>query len=267
MTAYDLWFESGTGLATYPGREPSRERPATPPDGWIGSAGPGIAPATWPRGTQTGLPMFHALTLRLPAEYRRRGAHLTSIAFFQGEGQFAEQRTPAPSPDPFEADVRAATDHPHLARRTDIIDGQFALLWLTDDEVEAGPVAPPPDSRRPGEHVAEDEGPNAWDTVAPMCAVWLLERPDLNAGWAPVDPMAAERTEGYTSPFESDFTLQPWAEQLAPCHLGGTSFPVQSLPDGLTPFYLELEELDGLNFGGGTAQLDLESDAFDWACG
>lgn len=278
LKAYDLWFESGTGLATFPGRPPTRERPSTPPDGWIGSAGPGIAPRTWPRGTLTGLPMFHALTLRLPAEYRRRGAGLTTVAFFQGEGQFAAARAEAPRTeglarlvprrtDPFEADVAAAEDHPHLARRTDIIDGQFALLWLTDEETAPGPVAPPPDARRDGEHVADDEGPNAWDTQEPTCAVWLLERPDPNAGTAPVDPMHAQQTAGYTSPYTSDFTLQPWVAGLAPCHLGGTSLPVQGLPDGLTPYYLEIEELPGLNFGGGSAQIDLESDAFDWACG
>ena len=43
--------------------------------------------------------------------------------------------------------------------------------------------------------------------------------------------------------------------------------PVQSLQDGFTPFYLELDELPGMNLGWGSAQIDLESDAFDWACG
>ncbi len=27
-----------------------------------------------------------------------------------------------------------------------------------------------------------------------------------------------------------------------------------------------LEELPGLNFGSGSAQIDLESESFDWAC-
>lgn len=38
------------------------------------------------------------------------------------------------------------------------------------------------------------------------------------------------------------------------------------MPDCLTPYYLELEDFAGLNFGTGAAQLDLESDTFDWAC-
>lgn len=51
-------------------------------------------------------------------------------------------------------------------------------------------------------------------------------------------------------------------------HLGGTAFPVQAMPAGLTPWYLEFEEISGLNFGGGgSAQIDLESNTFDWACG
>ena len=45
------------------------------------------------------------------------------------------------------------------------------------------------------------------------------------------------------------------------------AFPLQALPEGLTPYYLEIEEISGMNFGGGNAQLDLESGVFDWACG
>lgn len=62
---------------------------------------------------------------------------------------------------------------------------------------------------------------------------------------------------------------KPWALALEgrDGHLGGTAFPYQALPEGLTPYYLEFWEFGGLNFGGGSAQLDLESEVFDWACG
>lgn len=265
--AFDLWFETPDGAADHPSRPTTWPRPGAAPAGWIGSAGPGIAPATWPRGSQTGLPMFHAITLLLPPEYRRRGPDLPAIAFFQGEGQFAEPLTATDGEDPFVVDVASAVDHPTLGRRVDLIDGEFALVWLTRSEYDGGPAAPPPDPRRPGEHVADDEGPNAWDTHEPTRLVWLVDRPDPNAGHAPVDAMAAATTPGYVTPFGADFRRLPWAAALAWSHLGGTAFPVQSQQDGFTPFYLELEELPGLNFGGGIAQVDLESDAFDWSCG
>ncbi|MFC8191585.1 hypothetical protein ACFUMH_07970 [Cellulomonas sp. NPDC057328] len=275
MKAYDLWFENGTGIGQHPLLEATQPLPSDAPVGWIGSAGAAVDPRTWPRGPLTGLPMFHALTLLLPPDYRRRGPDLPAVGFFQGEGQFAHPRAdadPAAGPldveDPFEVDLGRAVDHPQLQRRTDIIDGRFALLWLTHEEYSRGPVAPPPDTRRPGEHVADDQGPNAWDTVTPTRSVWLLERDDPNVGRVPVDPVAADGTPGWTNPYTADFSDRaPWAKRLGWYHLGGTAMPVQSLPEGLTPFFLEIDELPGLNFGGGSAQIDLESDTFDWACG
>lgn len=275
MRAYDLWFAADRGIATHPEGTPVRPAPAAQPDGWIGSAGPGIEQRSWPRGPLTGLPMFHLLTLRLPPAYRRRGAAQTAIAFFQGEGQSARPRPGAQPPtrlrrllartDLFAQAVRCATDHPRLERRTDLIGGQFALLRLTEEEFAANPSVPPPDPRRPGQHVANDDGPNAWDTRAPTRPVWLVERPDPNAGLAPADPFGAT-PPGYVTPCTDQGDRLPWAQDLAPCHLGGTAFPEQDLPDGLTPFYLELAELPGANFGGGVAQLDLDSDVFDWSC-
>lgn len=267
MKAYDFVFETPGGYSFSP--QAQSFQLTVPPgaaSGWIGSAGPAIAPATWPRGTRTGLPMFHAVTLRLPVEYQRNGPGLPGIAFFQGEGQFAEESSPDPS-DPFVLDVAAASPHPQLNRRTDIIGGQFALIWLTEAELAGGPTRPPADSRRPGEHLADDEGPNAWDTQQPTAAVWLTARTDPNAGIAPVELPDPDADTDYEGLFTADWQFKPWAAPLAGrCHLGGTTFPVQGLPEDLTPYYLELEELPGLNFGGGNAQLDLESETFDWAC-
>lgn len=271
MDSYDVMFSTGDGHVTYRAYPPSPEgeeapaEPDRPADGWIGGAGPAIDPATWPRGPLTGLPMFHAITLRLPPEYQRHGPGLPGIAFFQGEGQFAEQRDVDPD-DPFEIDLARCRPHPQLHLREDVIDGKFALLWLTEAEL-AGPTAPPPDPRRPGEHTDEDEGPNAWDSHAATRQVWLTPRPDPNAGLAPVpDP---DPEDAYQDPVDPDtYHLRPWAAPLlARCHLGGTALPVQELPEGLTAWYLELEEFGELNFGGGNAQIDLESGTFDWACG
>lgn len=142
-------------------------------------------------------------------------------------------------------------------------------MWLTEAELAGGPVAPPPDVRRPGEHEPDDEGPNAWDGPVPTRRVWLAVRPDPNTGRAPTD-VDETSPEDYRQPWDQATRgWHPWAKDIfGRSHLGGTSFPVQALPDGLTPYYLELEELSGLNFGGmGVAQIDLESDVFDWACG
>ncbi|WP_051275049.1 hypothetical protein [Cellulomonas sp. URHD0024] len=265
--AFDLWFEAEGGLRMSSGDGPTFPVPASAvPSGWIGTTGPGFDPTTWPRGTATGLPMFHAITLLLPEDFQRRGPHYPAVAFFQGEGQFAASRTAADADDPFEVDLARSTPHAQLRRREDVIDGQFALVWLTQEEFDAGPSAPPPDPRRPGEHVATDEGPNAWDTLEPTRTVWLRERPDPNAGLPPVDAFGADGSPGYVSPFDEQFAVLPWAQDLPTSHLGGTAFPVQGLAEGFTAYYLELEELPGLNFGSGIAQIDLESDAFDWAC-
>jgi len=82
--------------------------------------------------------------------------------------------------------------------------------------------------------------------------------------------MVADSTSGYVCPYDAEddaFELLPWARDLAMrSHLGGTSFPVQTLQPGFTPWYLELEELPGMNLGSGSAQIDLESESFDWAC-
>lgn len=275
LMAWDLAFRfgKGDGVSRAPGGPADAALPSQPPSGWTGSLGPGVRWEQWPRSLNTGLPMMHVLTLRLPDDFQRRGPQFPGIAVFAGEGQFAyNSEVPIPSAestDPFLRDLAAAQEHPGLLRRRDVIDGEFAVLWLTEDELAAGPTAPRPDLRATGEHVDQSEGTNAWDNVEPTTDIWLVPRVDPNAGKAPVELWGDEiGADGYTNPF-SRGSLADWAEPLfAKSHLGGTAFPVQAMPQGLTPWYLELEEISGLNFGGdGNAQFDLESDIFDWACG
>ncbi|MFF0546537.1 hypothetical protein ACFYTF_27240 [Nocardia thailandica] len=269
MKAYDLGFgDSADKLAETPGGEPiTLDAPVR--SGWLGSDGPAIDPATWPRGPVTGLPMMHALTLRLPADYRRR-AGFVAISFFQGEGQFADATDPvepdSASDDPVARDLVATRIHPQSQLLHDEIGGAFALIWLTEDEFEGGPVAPPADVRVPGSPAATDGGCNAWDHVHPVVGIWLAERVgDPNVGLPPVEYVSGA---AYQDPLSDDAGWHPWAEPLfGRSHLGGTAFPVQALPEGLTPYYLEIEEMSGLNFGGGNAQIDLESGVFDWSCG
>lgn len=77
------------------------------------------------------------------------------------------------------------------------------------------------------------------------------------------------KPHGSYDPQDPRSIYKPWALALEgrDGHLGGTAFPYHALPEGLTPYYLEFWEFGGLNFGGGSAQLDLESEVFDWACG
>ncbi|GGK70056.1 hypothetical protein [Nocardia camponoti] len=268
MKAYDLGFgDSADKLAETPGGEPLVLKAAVR-SGWVGSDGPAIDPATWPRGPVTGLPMMHALTLALPADYQRRGAQYPAIAFFQGEGQFAnpadQVEADAESPDPVLRDLASTRVHPQLQLMHDEIGGVFALVWLTAAEYAAGPVAPPADVREEGTPASTDGGTNAWDNTSPTIGIWLAERDDPNVGIPPVeyDPYTS-----YKDPLTDDSGWEPWAEPLfGRSHLGGTAFPVQALPEGLTQFYLEIEEVGGLNLGGGIAQIDLESGVFDWAC-
>ncbi|MEV6276424.1 hypothetical protein [Nocardia sp. NPDC051832] len=275
MKAYDLGFgedpekllmePSGAPLPT---AAPELRRTDPVRAGWCGSHGPAIDSAMWPRGPITGRPMMHALTLRLPADYQRRGPEFPAIAFFQGEGQFADPDSPVTgdldSEDPFLRDLGGARAHPQLNLLEDIIGGAFALIWLRANEFDGGPTPPPADPRRAGEHDGDDGGCNAWDDVEPTISVWLAEREDPNTGSAPVE----DGDDDYQDPFDDDCEFRAWADELyGRSHLGGTAFPVQNTPDDLTPYYLEIEEMSGLNFGCGNARIDLESDVFDWSCG
>lgn len=267
--AWNLLFRSRDGVAAVPDAAPVGPVPSERPAGWAGGNGPGVEWKYWPRSSMTGLPMMHVITLRLPEEYRRQGEHFPGIGFFAGEQQFVEDavRADAASTDPFLRDLADAVDHPGLRRRRDIIGGEYALLWLTADELATGPTAPRADLRRPGTGPAEPELCNAWDHYAPPSEVWLVPRDDPNAGLAPQDLKGRAAPDGYTHPLDASSHYLPWAQAVQGLsHLGGTAFPVQTLPEGLTPWYLELEQIVGLNFGFGCAQIDLESDTFDWAC-
>ena len=75
---------------------------------------------------------------------------------------------------------------------------------------------------------------------------------------------------GYEDPWDEETgDFRNWADPLfCKCHLGGTALPEQSLPSGLSAYYLEIEEMGVLEFGDcGSAQIDLDNNVFDWACG
>lgn len=243
MTIYDLAFGTDpTSLTVHPsGRGPIAAPDGTPAPvlaGWSGGIAPGIGTEHWPHGAVHDLPMVHLLTLWLPAEYRRRGDDsLVAVSLFQADDHVADEA----------ADPGHHVRHPRQVDLEDVIGGSFAAIWLTRTEYDARsePPADPGTPRGP-------DGLNAWDHTATAVPVWLVERVgDPGAGQVPTEQHGAEVQRAFHGR----------------SHLGGTALPVQALPEGLTPYYLELEDgVGGANFGGGNCQYDLENDTFDWAC-
>ena len=266
MKAFNLFLDP------HPDSFPQTFPDDAPDVGWVGTDGPAVAPEQWPRSPLSGLPMLHGFTLLLPQDYRTQGPEYVAISFFQGDGEFVSEDTmskaSASSDDPYLRQLAEYSPHPMLQERVDILDQPFAFIWLTQAEYDGGPTAPPTDVRRPGEH-RQEESPSAWDTPVQDGRIRMTERTgDPNVGHAP-----NEDGEGdYQDPWADSANKQHgWADALWEVkhvgHLGGTSFPVQAMPENLSPYYLEFDEFGGLNFGTGAAQLDLKTDTFDWACG
>jgi hypothetical protein len=257
MHAYDMWFESGDHVAPDPGAQHALRSPiVAAPDGWVGSLGPSISPEVWPREPEFGKYMNHGITLRLPADYQRRGPDYPGVSFFQSIAPDLWERTAA-TPE-------LAAPNPRIVLRPDVIGGWGVLLWLTEAELR-GPKTEQPDDRVKTHKSATRSGAMVPEAYSPL---WLTEREnDPNVGRAPRNYRQTD------SPGESDYVDPDTHPEIGfgptsvvMSHLGGTALPAQLLPDNLTPYYLEINEFDNLNFGGGNAQIDLESDVYDWAC-
>jgi hypothetical protein len=291
---YDLLFGTDpNALHGHPrGLDWSEAKKLARPDairaGWAGGTGPGIARDAWPRSPTTGYPMTHLLTLELPEAYRRKGGELCGIALFQADDHVATatpgadaalERGEATSSEAFFVDlVKAhASRHPEAIALQDIIGGNFVLLWLRADEL-AGRTDPPADTRASATLPDPDQNLNAWDHASAEVPIWLAQRAfDPNAGKSPVEVYGEDDgaqeyvpSDAYVDVVNSSVPeLKAFFEEVhGRSHLGGTALPIQAMPEGLTPFFLELEDgIGGANFGGGNLQLDLERGVLDWACG
>ncbi|MGW6578071.1 hypothetical protein ACWF76_01495 [Streptomyces globisporus] len=280
MKAYDLGFgESADELSVRPGKPVGIDLPGARVAGWCGGRAPGIGTASWPRSPVTGLPMIHVITLELPEDYRRKGQDLVAVSFFHADDHVADDiegvdellagtaPTPEQAADPFLAAVAAtaAARHPQQQDLEDMIGGAHALIRLTAEEFAAPRIDPPADIRPDGLGDTYSRGQNAWDDSAPETTVWIGERTgDPNTGIAPAEDGEGGYVEAWSS---DDKDLEAfWSSIEGISHLGGTVMPCQALPEGLTPYVFELEDgVGGVNFGGGNAQIDLESGVFDWA--
>ncbi|MDR2256808.1 MAG: hypothetical protein LBE25_12540 [Arthrobacter sp.] len=275
-SAWNLGFEVEGGLAKDPGGKAEVPVPEHAPSGWAGTDGPNIPWENWPRHKVLGLPLMHLVTLFLPEEYRRKGPEYVGVAFFAAGGESDPEATgesqwelqDGPAWEAFNADLTAAVESEQTSYRLDVLGGPWALVWLTQEQIEAGPTPPHADPRPEAARgeIEYGDGENAWDSVSPTTRIWLLPREDPNAGVEPVEYAGDE--DEYEDPYP-DGDEAPWAGALFGwSHLGGTVFNVQALPEGLSPWYLEFEEFGHLNLGdAGTLQVDLETDVLDWACG
>ncbi len=121
--------------------------------GWAFGVPPGITPAQWPINPESGYPLRHGFTLRLPEDYRCHGPDIVAVSFFAAERDDVDATTvkelvelfadppasPPADPDlvPFWEAIQA--QHPRTYRMTDILDAQFAVILLTQSEFD-GPL-------------------------------------------------------------------------------------------------------------------------------
>lgn len=247
--------------------EPEILTPTRVEDGWIGSHGPNIPWRNWPRNPKNKLPMFHVITFRVPEEYRIKGEEYVGLSIFQGETLNSEDYEFDLPNSPFHKDFLEHVQHPAGKTLISQYEDAFAVIWLKEEQLQ--PKAPERDLTQPGENeISKLEEPNTWqkpfsyNPFKDYTPVWLVEREDLNTGKRPNE----DNEDGYIDSYELDDAIVDNLYSYS--HIGGTAFPVQGIPDGLTPYYVELEEFPGMNMGdAGNMQLDLKSDVVDWACG
>jgi hypothetical protein len=296
-------------------------RPGPECHGWCFGLPPGISPNQWPLDPLTGYPLVHGFTLRLPPDYRCHGQDIAGLSFFVSCNEHSDGGTTpdqtiqsamagptAPDDARYLPFWKSAQDsHPRLHRMIDLLDDSFAVILLTEVELN-GALCRPPDTTAASalschstprwiavgggrafsdwqmswagtthrEFIKKMLGdiPNArldWNRALR----WSPRADDPNAGKAPEDPFAMKKASGYQQPYyyeggviaSENFREHAWTAGHAPNHIGGTMKPIQSTPR-FSPFYVGFEEyLGGCNFGTGNCQLDFLNMKLDWACG
>ncbi|QOZ34629.1 hypothetical protein [Bradyrhizobium sp. CCBAU 53421] len=283
--------------------------------GWCYGLPPGIGSEQWPLSPHDGFPMQHCFTLRVPPQYRVKGETHVALAMFADQqydepveidavAQYLAAETIARPSDPNLLPYFAYRQnrHPMEFRMKDIIDHNFAAIWLTETEF-AGPLCRPPELA--GNPLLEANSPPRWlvkgaartafdVNVGRTSRIDELEKTywyrlfgripetghhgygiglalrddDPNVGKPPRDHLLHKGELGdYIAPYGEQGSARGLERLHGRNHLGGTMFPNQWTPK-YSATYLEIEEhFGGFNFGGGNGQLDLASMEFDWACG
>ncbi|MEG2267189.1 MAG: hypothetical protein RSA84_22160 [Acinetobacter sp.] len=193
--------------------------------------------------------------------------------------------------------------HPRLFRMEDSLGCSYAVILLTLQEFD-GPFCEPPELI-PNYYRDQQEAP-AWisvgnafnyfqDSVRPTdtpesnfvyrklgtipeqslafnLAISCQPRTfDPNAGISPTESNDTEYQSIYffyeDTAGNSQCGTHRWHNTHQPNHLGGSMSPVQSIPNEISPYYIEFEEyFGGYNFAAGNAWLDLKNMKFDFSC-
>jgi len=293
MQAYDLHIIK----RPYDANDPEHQ-------GWIFGKPRGIESRHWPIDPNSGYPLMHGFTLRLPEDHRVHGPEVVALSFFatapdHNDGMPTEGLVIADllkaHPDSAPTDEglapiwkHAREEHSRLHRMQDVLGCEYAVVLLTEEEFLGAECAVPEwvnspalsSVPRPGwldPHKNEAQGTNSFlDKI-------LGGSPSSEANFSRAirctprknDPNAGikaeefpDETSPYKSPYDSEtFEDLEWAKDHANDHIGGTMRPIQGVPD-FSPHYIGFEEYFGdYNFGGGNAQLDFLHMKFDWACG
>jgi hypothetical protein len=217
--------------------------------GWCFGLPAGISPRQWPLDPLTGYPLVHGFTLRLPPDYRCHGPEIAGLSFFascveHSDGgtapddaiQSAMTGPAAPDDERYLPFWNAAQDsHPRLHRMIDVLDDSFAVILLSEAELN-GPLCRLPDTTAASAlschstpHWISVGGARAyfdWQTGASSSGKaedhfiykilggipdarpgwsralrWSPRANDPNAGKAPEDPFAKKRASGYQQPY------------------------------------------------------------------
>ncbi|MFD1796390.1 hypothetical protein FQV27_00490 [Paracoccus aurantiacus] len=145
--AYDLYVLADSAPEIHGDRQ----------DGWCYGLPPGILPEEWPLDPANGYPMQHGFTLMLPKEYLCHGPDIVAISFFS---LAFDHNDGGPATNEAVAEAMAATEaptdpallpfwqayqhqHPRLHRMKDILDADYAIILLTQQEFDAPFTRPP----------------------------------------------------------------------------------------------------------------------------
>jgi hypothetical protein len=217
--------------------------------GWQHGLPPSITAAEWPRHARSGLPLVHGFTIRVPAEYRARGADRVALSYFHpgdtesyppAAAEAARVQaifggaglTDAEAAQPF---FRALAEHASARKDrtqlfTDLLQHTHAIVWLTEDEL-----------------------------AAPRCArPSSLPEGSLGKAMALDQPVRDAEPLGFSASEPERGTL---------IQLGGPLHWIQSEIEEFGDVVMEIEDgVGNANYGTGNCQIDLAQSLLDWAC-